>query len=124
MNKKIAEFTDLESWKQSHILVLLTYKITSKFPYHEKLALSSQMQRAAVSITSNIAEGFGRQTLKEKIQFYFLAHGSLTELKNQLIIAKDLGYTNETTFQEATEQLITSQKLLRGLINKTKSFLN
>ncbi len=121
--EKIKEFTDLDSWKQSHNLVLLIYKTTNKFPNSERFSLISQMQRAVVSISSNIAEGFGRQTMKEKIQFYYLAHGSLTELKNQLIIAKDLDYTTNTIYTEIMNQLILSQRLLRGLITKSKSFL-
>ena len=120
---KIREFTDLDSWKQSHNLVLLIYKMTKKFPDSERFGLVSQMERAAVSISSNIAEGFGRQTMKEKVQFYYQAHGSLTELKNQLIISKDLGYTNNVQFLQIMDQLIISQKLLRGLITKSKSFL-
>jgi len=120
---KIREFTDLDSWKQSHNLVLLIYKMTKKFPDSERFGLVSQMERAAISISSNIAEGFGRQTMKEKVQFYYQAHGSLTELKNQLIISKDLGYTNNVQFLQIMDQLIISQKLLRGLITKSKSFL-
>lgn len=85
---KIKDFTDLETWRKSHELVLTIYKATEKFPKSEAFGLISQMQRAAVSITSNIAEGFGRQTLKEKIQFFYQAQGSLTEVKNQLILSK------------------------------------
>ena len=97
--------------------------MTKKFPDSERFGLVSQMERAAISISSNIAEGFGRQTMKEKVQFYYQAHGSLTELKNQLIISKDLGYTNNVQFLQIMDQLIISQKLLRGLITKSKSFL-
>lgn len=76
----IQEFTDLNSWKVSHDLVLSIYKLTEKLPEKEKFGLISQIKRASVSITSNIAEGFGRQTYKEKVQFYYMAHGSLTEV--------------------------------------------
>ena len=120
---KIREFTDLDSWKQNHNLVLLIYRINKKFPESERFGLISQMERAAVSVTSNIAEGFGRQTMKEKVHFYYQAHGSLTELKNQLIIARDLGYTRDISFMEIMDQLITGQKLLRGLTTKSKSFI-
>jgi four helix bundle protein len=120
---KIKDFTDLEVWRKSHELVLVIYKITAKFPKSEAFGLISQMQRASVSITSNIAEGFGRQTLKEKIQFYYQAQGSLTEIKNQLILSKDLSYMSEQEFQEIMDILIVSHKLLQGLLRKTKSFL-
>lgn len=120
---KIRDFTDLDSWKFSHALVLAVYGLTSKFPKSEQFSLTSQIQRASISITSNIAEGFGRHTIKEKIQFYYIAHGSLTELKNQLILAKDLMYINQNDFSSIMEKLITSHKLLQGLIRKTKTFL-
>lgn len=120
---KIKDFTDLEAWRKSHELVLAIYKATKEFPKSEAFGLISQMQRAAVSITSNIAEGFGRQTIKEKIQFYYQAQGSLTEVKNQLILSKDLSYISEQEFDKIMNALITSHKLLQGLLRKTKSFL-
>lgn len=122
-NGKIRDFTDLEAWKKSHGLVLEIYKVTKKFPKSENFALTSQIQRAAVSITSNIAEGFGRQTIKEKIQFYYQAHGSLTEVKNQLILTRDLKYISSQEFDNIMNELIVSHKLLQGLLRKTKSFL-
>ena len=120
---KIRDFTDLEAWKKSHELALMIYKITEKFPRSETFGLASQIQRAAVSITSNIAEGFGRQTIKEKVQFYYQAHGSLMEVKNQLILAKDLKYISNQEFDKIMSTLIISHKLLQGLLRKTKSFL-
>jgi len=123
-NSKIKDFTDLETWRKSHELALAIYKATQKFPRSETFGLVSQIQRAAVSITSNIAEGFGRQTLKEKIQFYYQAQGSLTEVKNQLILSKDLNYISKEEFDKILRMLITSHKLLQGLLRKTKSFLN
>ncbi|KKT96431.1 MAG: hypothetical protein UW97_C0012G0012 [Parcubacteria group bacterium GW2011_GWA2_45_15] len=122
-NSKIKDFTDLEAWRKSHELVLTIYKITDKFPKSEAFGLISQMQRAAVSITSNIAEGFGRQTIREKVQFYYQAQGSLTEVKNQLILSKDLNYIYGQEFDKIMDTLITSHKLLQGLLRKTKSFL-
>jgi four helix bundle protein len=77
----IKEFTDLRVWQEAHKLVLFIYKNTGSFPTDEKFGLKNQMRRTAVSVTSNIAEGFRRHGYKEKIQFYYLAQGSLTELK-------------------------------------------
>ena len=122
-NQKIKDFTDLETWKKSHELVIAIYKATGNFPKSEAFGLISQIQRAAVSITSNIAEGFGRQTIKEKIQFYYQAQGSLTEVKNQLILSRDLDYISSEEFDRIMNVLITSHKLLQGLLRKTKSFL-
>jgi len=121
---KIKTFTDLNAWKESHGLVLFLYKVTKKFPKEEMFGLTSQMQRAAVSVTSNIAEGFGRQTYKEKVQFYYVAQGSLTELKNQIIIAKDIGYLEIADFQQLDKQSNISHQLLQGLITKSKTFIN
>ena len=120
---KIKDFTDLETWKKAHELALMIYKATERFPKSETFGLVSQIQRAAVSITSNIAEGFGRQTIKEKIQFYYQAQGSLTEVKNQLILSKDLNYISKPEFDRIMDTLITSHRLLQGLLRKTKSFL-
>lgn len=78
--KKIQSFTDLNAWKEGHLLVILVYKITKSFPKDELFGIVNQMRRCAVSITSNIAEGFSRQTFKEKVQFYCISLGSLTEL--------------------------------------------
>ncbi len=125
MNKvKIKTFTDLNTWKESHKLLLLIYRETKKFPKEEMFCLTSQMRRAALSVTSNIAEGFGRQGVKEKIQFYYIAQGSLTELKNQILAAKDIGYIDKGVLNELALQANTSHQLLQGLITKTKSFVN
>src|SRR5688572_4737199 len=87
MDNKIVTFTDLNTWKESHKLVLLVYKVTKNFPDTEKYGLISQMKRSSISITANIAEGFGRNTYAQKLNFYNIAKGSLTELHDQLIVA-------------------------------------
>ena len=112
----IRSFTDLNAWKEGHQLVLMIYKITRSFPVDERFGLTNQVQRAAVSITSNIAEGFSRATSKEKIQFYRISLGSLTEIQNQIIIARDLKYMDQITFSEVAEQSITVSKLINGLL--------
>lgn len=121
---KIRSFTDLRAWQEGHKLVILTYKITKTFPREETYSLVDQMRRAVVSITSNIAEGFGRQSYKEKIQFYYLAHGSLVELKNQILIARDVEYLEETDFDRLVERSNMTHQLLQGLISKSKTFVN
>jgi len=127
MNKninRIRDFTDLDVWKEGHRLVLMLYKITDRFPRSERYSLIDQIRRSSVSVTSNIAEGFGRQTYKEKIQFYYLAQGSLVELKNQLIISKDVGYIDENVYLTLNNQADVCHKLLQGIIKKSKVFLN
>ena len=83
-----------------------------------------KLRRAATSVTSNIAEGFGRHSYKEKANFYRLAEGSLTELENQLLISKDIGYLSGNDFNELQQQLDLTHRLLCGLISKTKSFIS
>ena len=122
--QKIASFTDLTSWQKGHQLVIEVYKQTKQFPREEMYSLTDQMRRAATSVTSNIAEGFGRQNGKEKINFYYQAQGSLTELKNQLLIARDVGYLSEEDFHDLAEKANDTHKLLQGLIKKSKTFLN
>lgn len=121
-NKKIQSFTDLVVWQEAHKLVLMVYKITKEFPKEEIFGLVSQMRRAAISVTSNIAEGFSRHSIKEKIQFYSISHGSLTELQNQLLISKDVGYLDDEKFREIFNQTISVHKLLNAFIKSTKLF--
>lgn len=115
MNKKIKSFTDLYAWQEGHKLVLIIYNITNNFPENERFGLIPQIRRCAVSITSNIAEGFSRNTTKDKVQFYSIALGSLTELQNQLIIARDVGYINNDEFSKVVNQTIVVAKLINGL---------
>ncbi|HBI16973.1 MAG: S23 ribosomal protein [Candidatus Moranbacteria bacterium GW2011_GWF2_34_56] len=118
---KIKSFTDLNAWKEGHKLVLMIYKITKSFPEDEKFGLVSQMRRCAVSITSNIAEGFSRRGNKEKIQFYYIAAGSITELQNQLLISRDTNILDNLKFQEIAKQTTIVQRIINGLIKSTKS---
>jgi four helix bundle protein len=78
----IQNFTHLIAWQKSHELVLNIYKILKKLPNEEKFALADQMRRSSISITSNIAEGFSKNTKKDKVQFYTISKGSLSELQS------------------------------------------
>jgi len=117
---KIKNFTDLNAWKEGHKLVIDVYIETKSFPREELFGLVSQMRRCAVSITSNIAEGFSRFSPKEKIQFYYIAQGSVTELQNHLLIARDIGYLNTETFHKLEDQTIVVHKLINGLIKSAR----
>lgn len=119
----IKNFTDLIAWQKSHELILMIYKITKTFPKEEMFGLTNQLRRAAVSITSNIAEGFSRNSYKEKAQFYSISLGSLTETENQLFIARDVSYLNPTIVNQIIPLMITINKLLNGLIKKSKSLI-
>jgi len=123
-NGKIDSFTDLVAWREGHKLVILVYKITKTFPREETYSLVDQMRRAATSITSNIAEGFGRQSYREKAQFFYLAKGSLNELTNQIFIGRDVGYLTPELVESLLNQSKIADQLLQGLIKKTKTFIN
>jgi len=123
-SNKIKSFKDLNAWKEGHVLVLMIYKTTKTFPKDELFALTSQMRRAAVSITSNIAEGFSRQSHKEKTQFYSTSQGSVTEIQSQLLIAKDVDYINNYDYTKIDAQILKVHKILNGLIKASKRIVN
>lgn len=117
---KIHSFTDLIAWKEGHQLVVMIYKITKKFPEDEKFGLTNQIRRCAVSVTSNIAEGFSRRTSKDKTQFYYMALGSIAELQNQILIARDIHYINNNEFRVIADKTVEVSKLINGLIKSAK----
>lgn len=117
---KIKSFTDLDAWKEGHKLVLMIYDVTQSFPKTEIFGLVVQMRRCVVSITSNIAEGFSRQSYREKVQFYSIAQGSVTELQNQAMIARDVAYVSQDRFNELNNQSIRVHKIVSGLIKSSK----
>lgn len=119
---KIKTFRDLIAWQESHKLALSVYEITGQFPSRESYSLIDQMRRCAISISSNIAEGFSRRSKKEKMQFYYMSLGSTTEFQNQLIFSKDIKYINESAYNQMDEQTIKVHKLLNGLIKSSKSY--
>ncbi len=100
---KINSFRQLIVWQKGHKLVLDIYKFSTLFSAEEKFGLTNQIRRAAVSLTSNMAEGFSRRSKKEKIQFYSIAHGSLTEIQNQILIAKDVNFLNNDIYNRLEE---------------------
>ncbi len=93
--RKTKTFKDLIVWQKGYQLVLEIYKITKAFPSNEQYGLIHQMRRAAVSIPSNIAEGYGRKNKPEYNQFLRHAYGSLLELQTQFLLSIDLGYTDK-----------------------------
>ncbi len=117
----IYSFTDLNGWKEAHKLVLQIYACTQKFPNDERFGLTQQIRRAVVSISSNIAEGFSKSFSKEKAQFYTTALASLTEVQNQLLIARDVHYLTTEQYSPIADQTIVASKLLNGLIKSVRS---
>jgi four helix bundle protein len=109
-------FTQLKVWQSSMDLVVSVYGLTSTFPKNEVYNLVSQINRSAVSIPSNIAEGKGRNSDKEFKQFLYIARGSLFELRTQLELARRLGYINSD--KDLKEKIVEVQSMLHTLINK------
>jgi four helix bundle protein len=114
-------FYDLDAWKRSHLLVIEVYTTTKDFPKEELYGIVSQLRRAASSITANIAEGFARYHFKDKIRFYYQARGSVAEVQNFVLLAKDLNLINHLTSRKLGEQTIEAAKLINGLIRSTES---
>ncbi len=117
----IRSFTDLKVWQEGHVLVLQVYKVTDIFPKKEQYSLTDQLRRSAISITSNIAEGFSRKGIREKLQYYYMAKGSLAELQNQLLIARDIGYIADESFSMLATRTVAVHKLLNGFITSIRS---
>jgi four helix bundle protein len=92
--ERAKSFQDLLVWRKSHALTLSVYRLTGSFPRQEAYGLSSQLQRAAVSVPANIAEGFKRRGRADKARFFNIAQGSLEECRYFLILAEDLGYAD------------------------------
>ncbi|MEO8065887.1 MAG: four helix bundle protein [Candidatus Doudnabacteria bacterium] len=119
--EKVNSFTDLKVWQVSHQIVLEIYTETKKFPREELFGLVNQLKRAAVSITSNIAEGFCRSTAKDKIHFYTISLGSLSEVQNQLMIARDLNFIEFDKFSAIFEQLFEVRRMIYGLMKSAEN---
>ena len=117
------EYTKLEVWTESRKLANLTYDVSKQFPKDELFALTNQMRRSAVSIPSNIAEGIGRQTTKDTINFLHISRGSLYELETQCYLALDQNYIDENNFNIIINQIQICKKLLNGFINYYKKLL-
>jgi four helix bundle protein len=117
------EYTTLNVWQESKQLVVDVYFITTKFPATEIYGLTSQIRRCAVSIPSNIAEGCGRNHVKDSMQFFYISRGSLYELETQLYISQELNYIDNEELTKILNQLVVCKKLLNGFINYFKTKL-
>ena len=115
---------DLIAWQRGMKLVEEIYRVVATFPVRETYGLTSQICRAAVSVPSNIAEGKGRLSKREYIQFLSRARGSLLEVETQLEIARNLGYMNAEQFGEIFELAIHTGKPLNGLIRSVRAQLS
>lgn len=119
MSDVIRTHKDLEVWKQAIVLVKDIYKFTEIFPSNEKFNLASQMQRAAVSIPSNISEGAARASEKEFVQFLYISLGSPAELETQVIVSKELDYCKD--IDNLLTKITDIRKMILGLIKFQKN---
>lgn len=114
----IERFEQLEVWREAHELVLGVFRLTPTFPADQKFGLVVQMQRAAVSVPANIAEGFKRRGPADKMRFYNISEGSLEELRYYLILCRDLGYKFE--FDSIAAKADKIARMLNGLIKSIR----
>lgn len=118
---KIENFKDLKIWRLGKEIVMDVYSITAGFPQQENYGLVSQLKRAAVSIPSNIAEGFNRERNKDYRRFLFIALGSSAELETQIEIAFDLGYLPEPEKEKITEKIEHENRMMWNLIKRLET---
>jgi four helix bundle protein len=116
----INSYKELIVWQKSFKLVKQLYEITKAFPKSETYGIISQIRRAAVSIPSNIAEGFVRKSKKEFSQFVAIAFGSGAELETQLLLAQELGFVTEQELKTVNSLLQEVMKMLNSLLSKLK----
>ena len=114
------DFTKLDVWGKAHQMTLKVYQAADGFPQKERYRLTDQLCRSASSIPANIAEGTGRNTLKEYLQFLYVARGSIAETKYHLVLSRDLGYLSADRFGKLVEGYNEVGKMLNGLINSLK----
>jgi len=116
----VKNYKELDVWRKAVSLAIEIYKATSRFPEMEKFGLTAQIRRAASSVPANIAEGWGRGTTKEYIQFLLVARGSLMELETHAIIGQRLRYLSQEQLTAVQEQIEEVGKMLNGLIRSLR----
>ena len=111
---------DLDGWKIAHNLTLKLYEMTKNFPSEERFRLTDQICRAASSVPTNIAEGKGRASLREYLQFLSIARGSVEELKYLLVLSRDLSYISENAYSDMANQSDQVARMLNGLMRSLR----
>ena len=112
----LKNFRELIVWQKSYQLCLEIYRITRSFPKEEKYGLISQVRRAAVSVPSNIAEGYGRKTTPDYVRSLYVAYGSNCELETQILLSRDLLYINKEDSKKIQENIEEVERMLKALI--------
>jgi len=120
-SEMLKNYKELKVWQKSYQLCLDIYKITKGFSKEERYGLTSQIRRSAVSIPSNIAEGYGRKTTPEYIRFLYIAYGSTCELETQILLTGDLGYIKSKHLMEVQKDLAEVERMLKALIKSLEN---
>jgi four helix bundle protein len=115
------DFRSLKVWEKAHALTLSVYKTTEQFPNQELYSLTHQVQRAAVSIPANIAEGCGKDSDAELKRHFSIAMGSSSELEYLLLLARDLGYLQASSYQSLQNDLVETRKMLNAFMQTLKA---
>jgi len=121
LSEKLKSYKELKVWQRSYQLCLEIYKITKGFPDEEKYGLTSQLRRAAVSVPSNISEGYGRKTTPEYIQFLYIAYGSICEIETQILLSGDLGYISNGRLEMLKEGIREVERMLKASIRSLEN---
>jgi four helix bundle protein len=117
----LKNYKELNVWQKSYKLCLHIYKVTKRFPKDEMYGLTSQIRRSAVSIPSNIAEGYGRKTTLEYVRFLYIAYGSVCELETQTMLSGDLDYVGEERLQKLRAEIGDVERMLKALIKSLEN---
>jgi len=120
-SEMLKSFKELNVWQKSYDLCLKAYRITAKFPKDERFGLTSQIRRSAVSIPSNIAEGYGRKTTIDYIRMLYIANGSICELETQVLLSGDLGFIDIKDIGTAKANITEVERMLKALIKSVEN---
>ncbi len=120
-SEMLKNYKELNVWQKSYEFCLKVYGITAKFPNEERYGLSSQIRRSAVSISSNIAEGYGRKTTLDYIRMLYISYGSVCELETQILLAGDLGFIEIGELGTAKKDIAEIERMLKALIKSLEN---
>jgi four helix bundle protein len=120
----LKNYKELVVWQKSYQLCIETYRITKGFPKEERFGLTSQTRRAAISIPSNIAEGYGRKTTREYVHTLYVAYGSTCELETQVMLSRDLGFMTAEDMKRLQEGIGEIERMLKALIKSLEKKLS
>ena len=117
----LKNFKDLNVWQKSYNICIELYKLTRSFPNEEKFGLTSQMRRVAISVPSNIAEGYGRKTIPDYVRCLYIAYGSICELETQTLLSGDLQYLNNEDQVVLLDKIKEVERMLMALIKSLEN---